>query len=112
MAHAFATHATVSNQHAALFADDAFVLHARIFTAEALPVFGWSKDLLAEKTIAFRFIIAVVDGLRPLDLTLAPGADDFRRCQADGYRIVIGALQGRRVEHVDHGTGLPVSDKR
>jgi len=60
---------------AALFADDATVLHALVLAAVALVVLYWPKDLGAEEAITLRLEGPVVDGLWLLHLTMGPLAD-------------------------------------
>ena len=68
---------------AAALADDALEAHALVLAAVALPVPGGTEDLLAEEAVTLGLERAVVDGLRLLDLTVAPGADVLRGGQAD-----------------------------
>ena len=69
--------------HAALVANDAPVLHALIFSAQALPVRHRSENPGAEKSIPLRLEGPVVDGLRLGDFAVRPGPDFFRRRQTD-----------------------------
>jgi hypothetical protein len=70
VAHALATNARQRDFHAALFADDALVLHALVLAAQAFIVLDRAKDARAEETVAFRLERAVVDRLRLLDLAV------------------------------------------
>ena len=53
MAHAVAAHFGVGHFHAAAFASDAAMTDTFVFTAIAFPVFGWTKDALAEQDHLF-----------------------------------------------------------
>ena len=68
---------------AAALADDALEAHALVLAAVALPVPGGTEDLLAEEAVTLGLERAVVDGLRLLDLAVAPRADVVRGGQAD-----------------------------
>ena len=83
MAHALTANARQRNFDAALFADDALVLHSLVLTAQALVVLDRAKDARAEKAVAFRLERAVVDRLRLLDLTVRPGENLLRRGNRD-----------------------------
>ena len=83
VAHALAAHLGLRDFHAALLADHAAVLEALVLAAKTLVVLHGPEDLGAEQAVTFRLERAVVDGLRLLDLAVRPGADHFRRGQAD-----------------------------
>ena len=68
---------------AALFADDALILHALVLAAQALVVLDRSEDARAEQAVTLRLERAVVDGLRLLDLAERPRADLFRARDRD-----------------------------
>lgn len=53
MAHAFAAHLGGNDFNAALFADDAAVLHAFVLAAVAFVVLHRAEDLRAEQAVAF-----------------------------------------------------------
>src|SRR5579885_3301835 len=74
MAHPLSSHARQRDFDAALFADDALVLHALVLAAQALVVLDRPEDAGAEQAIALGLERAVVDGLRLLDLAVAPRA--------------------------------------
>jgi hypothetical protein len=57
---------------AALFADDALVLHALVLAAKALVVLDRPEDARAEQAVTLRLERAVVDGFRLLDLAVGP----------------------------------------
>src|SRR5205823_4225656 len=73
--HALTTHLGERHLDAALLAGDAAELHALVLAAQALVVLDRSEDAGAEQPVPFRLESAVVDGLRLLDLAVAPGAD-------------------------------------
>lgn len=79
MAHALTANARQRNFNAALFADDALVLHALVLAAQAFVVLDRSENARAEETIAFRLERTIVDGFRLLDLAVGPRQDFFRR---------------------------------
>jgi hypothetical protein len=72
VAHALAADLRAGHLDAAALADDALEAHALVLAAVALPVPGGTEDLLAEEAVTLRLQRAVVDGLRLLDLTVAP----------------------------------------
>src|ERR1043166_1846237 len=72
MAHAVAPHLLHGDFHAALFADDALVLHALVLAAQALVVLHRTEDAGAKQPVALRLEGAVVDRLRLLDFAVAP----------------------------------------
>ncbi len=74
---------------AAAVADHALVLHAAVLAAGAFPVLFRAEDALAEQTVLFRAVGAVVDRLGLLDLAERPGADIVRAGQADAHRAVV-----------------------
>src|SRR6185369_8119609 len=57
---------------AALFADNALVLHALVLAAQALVVLGRTEDAGAEQAVALGLEGPVVDGFRLLDLAERP----------------------------------------
>src|SRR4029078_5656748 len=75
VAHALAAHLGERHLDAALLAGDAAELHALVLAAQALVVLDRSEDAGAEQPVTLRLEGAVVDGLRLLDLAVAPGAD-------------------------------------
>ena len=83
VAHALAAHLGAGDLDAAALADDALEAHALVLAAVALPVPGGTEDLLAEEAVTLGLERAVVDGLRLLDLAVAPRADVVRGGQAD-----------------------------
>src|SRR5213080_4832658 len=89
MAHAFAADAAVGDLDAAAVADHPLVLHAAVLAAGALPVFLRPEDALAEQTIFFGAIRAVVDRFRFLDFAEGPAADVMRAGQTDAHSPVV-----------------------
>ena len=67
MAHAFAPHFRQSNFNTAFFADDALILHALIFAAQAFVILHRSENACAEQAIAFWLERAIIDGFRLFD---------------------------------------------
>ena len=72
MAHAFAPHLGKGDFNAAFFADDALILHALIFAAQAFVILHWPKDTRAEQAITFWLESAVIDGFRLFDFAERP----------------------------------------
>src|ERR1019366_5901237 len=79
---------------AALVANDAAVLHALVFPAEALPVGYRAENLGAEQAVPFRIERTIVDGLRFGDFAVRPGPDLLRTRQANPDGIEIGNQAG------------------
>ena len=92
MAHAFAAHLGGNDFNAALFADDAAVLHAFVLAAVAFVVLHRAEDLRAEQAVAFGLERTVVDGLRLLDFAVGPFADVLRRGDGNLNRLQIADL--------------------
>ncbi len=72
VAHPLTTDLGAGHLDAAALADDALEAHALVLAAVALPVPGGTEDLLAEEAVTLGLERAVVDGLRLLDLAVAP----------------------------------------
>src|SRR5690606_37975186 len=89
---------------AALFADDAAVLHALVLAAQALVVLDRSEDGGAEQAVTFRLERTVVDGFRLLHFAEGPRTDQVRRGQRDLDRVEVQrlALLVEEVEQVFH----------
>ena len=83
VAHPLAADLGAGHLDAAALADDALEAHPLVLAAVALPVPGGTEDLLAEEAVTLGLERAVVDGLRLLDLAVAPRADVVRSGQAD-----------------------------
>src|SRR3546814_12590676 len=75
MAHPFAADLGEGDLHAALFADDAAILHPLVLAAQALVVLDRPEDAGAEQAVALRLEGSIVDRLRLLDLTERPRAN-------------------------------------
>src|SRR6478609_11649828 len=99
MAHALAANLGNGHLDAALFADDALVLHALVFAAQALVVLDRAEDARAEWAVTLGLERAVVDRLRLLDLAERPAADLVGRRDADAD-LVEGLRLGDRVREV------------
>ena len=78
MAHAVAAHLLHRDFDAALFADDALVLHALVLAAQAFVILHRPEDARAEQPVALRLEGAVVDRLRLFDLAVRPAQDLIR----------------------------------
>ena len=83
VAHALTAHLGNGDFNAALFTDDALILHALILTAKAFIVLHGSEDTCAEKAVTLWLERTVVDGFGLFDFTKRPAADFFRRCDPD-----------------------------
>src|SRR3569833_83693 len=81
MAHAVAAHLLHGDFAAALFADDALVLHALVLAAQAFVVLLRSEDAGAEQAVTLRPVGTVVDGIRLLDLAVRPAKNLVRAGQ-------------------------------
>ena len=68
MAHALTPDIGQRNLDAALLADDALVLHALVFAAQALVVLHRAEYPRTEQAVALRLKGTIVDRLRLLDL--------------------------------------------
>ena len=69
MTHSLAANALPRHLNSASVTDDSAIPNAFVFTAVALVIFDGTKNLLAEETILFRLIRAVVDCLGLHDFT-------------------------------------------
>ena len=87
VAHALTTNLGKRDFHAALLTDHSAVLEALVFAAQALIVFGRTKDLGAEQAIAFRLESTVVNGFRFFDFAIRPGSNHLGRGEANTKRI-------------------------
>src|SRR6185312_10965893 len=76
--------------HAAFVADDAAMLHALVFSAQALPVSDRAEDARAEEAVALGLEGAVIDCFRLGHFAMRPAADLFRRGQADANGVKVG----------------------
>ena len=89
---------------AALFADDAAVLHALVLAAVALVIFDRPEDLGAEQAVTLGLERTVVDRLGLLDLAVRPLPNLFGRRQRDADRVegkrIFGLLE--ETENVTH----------
>ena len=74
MAHAVAAHFLHRDFDAALFADDALVLHALVLAAQAFVILHRPEDAGAEQPVPLRLEGAVIDGLGLFDLAMATSA--------------------------------------
>ena len=99
VAHALAANLCERHFNAALFADQALVLHALVLAAQALVVLDRPEDARAEKPIALRLEGAIVDRLRLLDLAIGPRQDVLRRSDRNAD-LVEGRYRSLRFEDV------------
>src|SRR5205823_10247928 len=83
MAHAVAAHLRQGDLDAALLANDAAVLHARVLAAQALVILDRAKDPGAEQPVPLRLEGAVVERLGLLDLAVRPGSEALRAGDRD-----------------------------
>src|SRR5689334_10091351 len=74
----FAAYFRLRHLNAAFITDDAAMLHALVFSAQAFPVRDWTENFSAEKPIAFRLKSSIIDGLRFGDFTVRPRQYLFR----------------------------------
>ena len=81
MAHAVAAHFLDRDFDAALFADDALVLHALVLAAQAFVILHRPEDARAEQSVALRLEGAIIDRLRLFDFAVAPAQDLIGRGQ-------------------------------
>jgi hypothetical protein len=120
VAHALAANLGEGDLDAALFADQALVLHPLVLAAQALVVLDRSKNARAEQAVALGLERAVVDRLGLLNLAERPRQDVVRT--RDGDLDLVERREGRlRLEQVGDlvhpslhsGRGQrPVSDLR
>ena len=83
------TYLLLGNLYTTTVADDTLITDALVLTAGTLIVLGRTEDALAEQTVAFGLIGAIVDGLRLGDLTERVLKDLLRRSQTDGNLLEI-----------------------
>ncbi len=95
MAHALAPDLLQGDFHAALFADDALVLHPLVLAAQAFVILDRTEDAGAEQAIPLRLERAVVDRFRLLDFAERPGPDTFRRSDGDLKFVELLGRRGR-----------------
>ena len=70
VAHSFATNFLSRDFYSATFANNSLETNSLVLTAGTFPVFGRTKDFLAEKPVFFRLEGPVVNGLRLFYLTV------------------------------------------
>src|SRR3989339_1532848 len=83
MPHPFAADTRSGNFNPAAFANNAPIADTSIFTAMALPVFDWSKNLFAKQTAALRLESPIINGLGLFNLAVRPFLYLFGRGQTD-----------------------------
>ena len=97
--HAITAHLGERHFNAALFAGDAFVLHALIFAAQALIVLYRAKNARAEKAVAFWFERPVVNRFRLFDFAKRPG-ENFLRAGQRNTDLIERLRRRNRIEDV------------
>jgi hypothetical protein len=70
MSHAFTTNDRASDFYSTLLTGNTLVTNTAVLLTRTFVVFYRSKDSLVEKTVLFRTLCTVVDGLRFCDLTI------------------------------------------
>ena len=95
MAHPVAPYARQCDFDAALFADDAFILHPLVLAAQAFVILDRAKDTGTEQAITFGLECPVVDGFRLLDLAIGPREDLLRARDRDLDMIEALGLNNR-----------------
>ena len=78
MGHTLPAHLGLNDFNAAFFTDNTSVLHAFVFTTVTLIVFGGTKYLRTEETIALRFEGTIIDGFRLFNFSMGPFPNLFR----------------------------------
>ena len=74
----FPTNFRLDHFHAALFTNDASVLHAFVFAAIALIILNGPENFSAEQTIALWLECTIIDGLWLFNFAIRPGPDFLR----------------------------------
>ena len=83
VAHTLTTYFLKGNFNTTFLADNAAILHALIFTAEAFVVFDRAKDARTEQAVALWLEGTIVDGFRLFDLAKRPRQDALRGRERD-----------------------------
>ena len=99
VAHALAAHLGERHLDAALFADEALVLHPLVLAAQALVVLDRTEDARAEEAVALGLERAVVDRLGLLNLAERPRQDVVRTRDGD-LDLIEGRERRLRLEQV------------
>ena len=99
MAHALTADFLKGNFNTTFLADNAAILHALIFTAEAFVIFDWSKDTRTEQAVALWLEGTVVDGFWLFDFAKRPRQDALRGRERD-FDLVERLDGGNRVKRV------------
>ena len=74
---AFTSYFSASHFNTTLIADYTLIANSFISSALTFPIFSWSKNFLAEKTISFRLLSSVIDSFRLSYFTMRPFSDLF-----------------------------------
>ena len=83
MAHTLATDLAFRNFDAALFADDALITNAFVFSAMAFPVLRRPENSFAEKAVSFGFLRSVIYRFGFKNLAVRPLPDFFGTAYTD-----------------------------
>ena len=92
MTHTFTTHDGARHFDAALVADDAVVSDPLIFSTVAFPILRRTEDLLAEQSIRFVTLSAIIDRFRFGYFTGRPLHDLFRTRERQSHAVEIAHL--------------------
>src|ERR1700680_787172 len=87
MTHAVTAHLLHGDFDTAFLANDALVLHALVFAAQALVVLYGPEDAGAEEPIPLRLEGAVIDGFRLFDLAMRPAQNLIRTRQRNANPV-------------------------
>src|SRR5271168_3382541 len=87
VAHALTADFLQRNLNAALFADDAAILHALVLAAQTFVITDRPENTGAEQAIPLRLEGAVVDCLWLLDFAEGPGANTLGRRNRYAYLV-------------------------
>ena len=68
--HTLTAHFGQRHFNTAFFADNVFIFHALIFTAQTFIIFDWPENSCTEKPITFRLEGTVVDRFRLFDFAI------------------------------------------
>ena len=86
VAHTFTANLRTGHLNATTLTNNALETDTLVLTARALPVTRRTENLLTKQAILLRLECAVVNGLRLLNLAVAPFADLFSRSQTNTHQ--------------------------
>ncbi len=81
--HSLSSNFLTGNFDPATLTNNSLETNAFVFSARAFPVFGRTKNFLAEKAIFLWFESSIVNRFRLLYLTVRPGSNSVGRRKAD-----------------------------